>query len=240
MAAAAPIASDEQALNNTQQEELERLEGIIQRGRETFEEVCGALWEISAKRLWRETHTSFERYCKDKWDFGKSHAYRMLAAGEVLQGLSPIGDVLPSNESQLRALVELKEPKERQQALADAVAETRGKLTTAALKRSVRKTKEAAASACTPDLPAPEVAADESTEAERDTVDSAPDETQSAVGFLIPLDVEEAAAVIKDRYKDGQVRNLGIELLGGSLKSTLTELISRYGRKKVRTAALDA
>jgi hypothetical protein len=50
---------------------------------------------------------SFEAYLKSRWDMSRSQAYRLIEAARIIDNLSPIGDTLPENEAQLRALVKL-------------------------------------------------------------------------------------------------------------------------------------
>ncbi len=88
------------------QERLEVLEERVRSGIDTFHEVGRALAEISCRRLYRKTHTTFEAYCREKWGFHRSLAYRLIAAAEVVDDVSPIGTV-PANEAQARELVPL-------------------------------------------------------------------------------------------------------------------------------------
>ncbi|MCP4751232.1 MAG: DNA methylase, partial [Proteobacteria bacterium] len=56
---------------------------------------------------------SFECYVRRRWEMGKSQAYRLIEAGVVVKNLSPIGDVLPANEAQARALSRLPAAEQR-------------------------------------------------------------------------------------------------------------------------------
>ena len=78
---------------------LARCEATIARGVKTFVEVGAALTEIRDARLYRATHTSFDDYCRERWQFGRSHAYRLIDSAAVVANLSPIGDALPANEA---------------------------------------------------------------------------------------------------------------------------------------------
>lgn len=93
--------------------------GIVDRGIKTFFEVGMALAEIRDSRLYRETHETFEDFCRDRWDIGRSHSYRYIEAAYVVKNLSPIGDKIscdtlntlpewgvsiPMNEAQARPL----------------------------------------------------------------------------------------------------------------------------------------
>ena len=73
---------------------LEKRERIIQAGRKTFLEVGGALIDIRDYRdslLYKQFGT-FDAYCKERWDLGHSHAYRLMDAAAIYRSLSPRGD----------------------------------------------------------------------------------------------------------------------------------------------------
>ncbi|AOY57275.1 conserved uncharacterized protein [Desulfococcus multivorans] len=87
---------------------LSELEAIIDRNRRSFYVIGKALYEIRENRLYRLLgFKTFEAYVKDRWSMGKSHAHRFIEAYRVIENLSPIGDILPENESQVRPLVPL-------------------------------------------------------------------------------------------------------------------------------------
>jgi hypothetical protein len=73
-------------LGPIEQRELQTCEVIIQRHRQGFLATARALHTIWEKRLWRETHSSFESYCRQKWDLGKSQAYRYLEGYKLAEG----------------------------------------------------------------------------------------------------------------------------------------------------------
>jgi phage N-6-adenine-methyltransferase len=85
---------------------LRSLEGVIEHGLARFVEVGEALLEIRDKRLYRETHTSFEQYCSERWGFRRAHAHRLIQSARVLRVLSPTGDA-PQSERQARELAPL-------------------------------------------------------------------------------------------------------------------------------------
>jgi hypothetical protein len=88
-----------------QQERLSYLETIIAGKQRDFYEIGKALSEIKQARLYRVSlYDSFETYVKARWDMGRSQAYRLIDAYQVISNLSPIGDKLPANESQARPL----------------------------------------------------------------------------------------------------------------------------------------
>lgn len=120
------------ALTDCEGQELHACEAIIERGLKTFYEVGTALLTIRDQRLYRDTHNTFEDYCRERWSIGHSHAQRMIDAAKVVENLSPIGDTLkPTHESQLRPLTSL-EPEEQRSVWSHAVAESNGRQPTAA------------------------------------------------------------------------------------------------------------
>ena len=88
------------------EQELERLEGIIQKNIGSFYEVGHALAEIRDQGYYRDVlgYETFEAYCKAKWDFSRSYAYRLIESANVIDVVSPIGDIKPTTESQARPL----------------------------------------------------------------------------------------------------------------------------------------
>jgi len=93
-----PIGIDESA-------DFIRLEKVIERGLDTFVEVGNALAEIRDRRLYRCEHKTFEDYCRDKWNIGRTYAHRLMAAAETVEML-PVGNK-PTSERQVRALAKL-------------------------------------------------------------------------------------------------------------------------------------
>ncbi|HEY9852349.1 MAG TPA: hypothetical protein V6D28_22950 [Leptolyngbyaceae cyanobacterium] len=94
-------------LDAAEQARLTELETVIEQGLQTFYEVGKALDEIREKRLYRETHKTFDAYCKEKWGIARQRAYRLIQAAQVRENLSPIGDILPTKENQIRSLSNL-------------------------------------------------------------------------------------------------------------------------------------
>jgi hypothetical protein len=80
---------------------LHDLECIIKRGKAIFLEVANALHEIHSRKLYRETHATFEAYVTERWGFSRQHAYRLLQARQVIE-MSPRGDK-PKTEREARA-----------------------------------------------------------------------------------------------------------------------------------------
>lgn len=93
---------------------LPELERVIERGQQTFIEVGRALLEIRDRRLYRETHTTFEAYCRERWGWSRHHANRHIDAALVTDALVPTG-TKPENEAQARAMLDRLDPEEREQ-----------------------------------------------------------------------------------------------------------------------------
>lgn len=106
---------DESAISSVEAAVLADQEAIIAQGLKTFYAVGTALWTICDQRLYREDHSTFEDYCSARWGMQRSYAYRLIEAAGVVDdvrhtvqdGVSPIGDILPANEAQARALAML-------------------------------------------------------------------------------------------------------------------------------------
>ncbi len=133
-------------LTETETAELANLETTIERGLKTFWEVGNALLTIRDKRLYRASHSTFEAYCVERWDFTDEQARRLMRGSEVITNLQqtpPIGGVLPTNESQVRPLTKLKAPSQQRQAWQKAVdSAADGKPTAAEVNRVVKEIKE--------------------------------------------------------------------------------------------------
>lgn len=125
-------------LTTPEQEQLTRLEETVAQGLNTFVDVGTALMVIRDSKLYRQSHDTFEDYCRDRWHMGKSRVYQMIDAATVVDNLqkSKILD-FPPNESQARALSTL--PAEVQREVYDKAVETapNGKVTAAHVQRVV-------------------------------------------------------------------------------------------------------
>ena len=101
------LSLSEARLTDDESHALRAHEATIAAGRETFLQVGSALLEIHDRRLYRESHQTFEHYVQDRWDFSRQHAYRLITAAGVAKNLSPTGDITELNERQTRALARL-------------------------------------------------------------------------------------------------------------------------------------
>lgn len=140
-------------LTEDERAELATLEATIEHGLQTFIDVGHALLQIREMRLYRETHGTFEDYCRDRWDIDRTYAHRLIKAAEVTETLRvtgtpmlPIGNigtggpVLPTNEAQTRPLTKLSDPELQRAAWIHAVKSAPdGRVTAAHVESVVRE-----------------------------------------------------------------------------------------------------
>ena len=115
--------------------DLATLEDVIERGMTTFVDVGTALAEIRDGRLYRETHTDFDSYCRQRWGFSRQRALQMIDAAGIATALTTIVVTHPTHESQVRELARI-EPERRAETW-QAVVEQHGPTPTAANVRAV-------------------------------------------------------------------------------------------------------
>lgn len=68
---------------------------------------------------YRETHGTFEEYCKERWGISRPRAYELMRAAEVKDNLYAIADI--KNEAQARPLTRIKDPDEQREVFAEMV-----------------------------------------------------------------------------------------------------------------------
>jgi len=86
---------------------LAELVVIINDNIKCFYKIGCALREIRDKRFYREFNDTFEQFCTSHLSIGRAYVYRQIAAADVIDNLSPNGDI-PLNEAQTRPLTTLK------------------------------------------------------------------------------------------------------------------------------------
>ncbi len=95
-------------LTDEEREQLEQCEATIRSGLQTFFDVGRALLAIRDQHLYRESHQTFERYCRVIWDMSRAHAYRLIGAAAIIQKLPPMDrNLVPECERQVRPLLKL-------------------------------------------------------------------------------------------------------------------------------------
>jgi hypothetical protein len=120
----------------TQDEEQERLH-LERKVERAFYEAGKSLAQLRDHRLYRNTHSSFEEYCRERFGFQRRHCYQLIDAAGVVDNLiqfleqdencAPVAHILPTKERQVRSLVSL-EPSEQREAWVKAVNAAGGKL----------------------------------------------------------------------------------------------------------------
>ena len=105
-----------------------------------------ALKELRDKRLYRETHTTFESYVQDQFGYKKSAAYYLISAAEVVDNLkrpqfvdkNQSQIILPTSESQCRPIAKLPFSQQRE-VWSEAVERASGKVPPARIIKQVVK-----------------------------------------------------------------------------------------------------
>lgn len=107
------------ALNTIELDRLSLCESVIEKGLNTFVEVGNALFEIRNNKLYRDKFTTFESYCRDRWNLKRQRAYELMDAAAVVNTLSEISDkneqdsqvsiIVPTKESHAAALSKVPE-----------------------------------------------------------------------------------------------------------------------------------
>lgn len=100
--------------------ELARNEEIVERGLNTFVEVGQALMIIRDNHLYRQSYSTFEDYCRERWGIKRQRAYELMDAAKVVGYLSEISDILPIRESHAAPLSTL-EPDQQREAWQKAI-----------------------------------------------------------------------------------------------------------------------
>src|SRR5439155_24572751 len=95
-------------LSSGELKELAACEAVIEKGWQAFVEVGRALTRIRDSKLYRAHHDTVEAYCRQKWQYAKSHTYRLIGAAEACSCLSTVADLpAPTHEAQVRPLIGL-------------------------------------------------------------------------------------------------------------------------------------
>jgi hypothetical protein len=96
-------------LTSRERQELEQCEGEVASGLSEFLRVGKALSVIRNKRLFRETHASFDAYVKERWGLGVGGTESLITSYHVAEGLLESGIDLPNQvtQSAMRSLQRL-------------------------------------------------------------------------------------------------------------------------------------
>jgi hypothetical protein len=105
---------------------LSALEEVIHNGQRTFVEVGFALAEIRNNKLYRETHDTFEAYCKERWGWTRGRAYQLMDSAEICLGLPSEMSTVVDSERKARELSRVK-PEHREEVVKAAQVEAKSK-----------------------------------------------------------------------------------------------------------------
>lgn len=133
------FAITEGELSKPEAAQLAILEQTIERGLKIFVDVGTALMVVRDSKLYRQGYSTFEDYCRVRWNMGKSRVYQMIDAAIVVENLksSTNGGLLPDTERQARPLAQL-EPEQQREAWDKAIEiSPNGKPTAAIVQRVI-------------------------------------------------------------------------------------------------------
>lgn len=123
-----------EALTPDEERERHRLELKVGRA---FYEAGAALRQLRDLRLYRNTHQTFEQYCRSRFAFTRQSANYLIAGAGVFENLTTTGcQILPTSERQVRYLNQL-EPTVQPEAWQEAVAIADGKVPTSPIVKGV-------------------------------------------------------------------------------------------------------
>jgi hypothetical protein len=117
-----PVSELSEPLSPAEVQTLEHYEEIIALGIKTFVLVGHALLTIRDRRLYRGAYSTFEDYCRQRWDLSRPYAYQLMEASAVVENVSAVADIAPANEAQARPLTTL--PAEQQREVWQEVVDT--------------------------------------------------------------------------------------------------------------------
>lgn len=92
---------------------LPECESVIDSGLKTFRDVGMALERIRTGKLYAQEFTTFEEYCRQKWQIGRRRGYQLIEAAAVAETCAQIVHI--PNEGVARALAQL-EPTDQRKA----------------------------------------------------------------------------------------------------------------------------
>ncbi len=137
-------------LSPSERAELAAIEIAIEDSNRVFASVGSRLMRIRDARLYRETHATFEDYCRGRWGFRREVADRFIRAAAVeAVAVNPTG-ITPASERVARELAPLSaEPDVMRQRWSETVERFGPKPTAAQVREVVRVPEDA------PEPPAP-------------------------------------------------------------------------------------
>ncbi|WP_052672415.1 hypothetical protein [Aliterella atlantica] len=130
-------------LSDDELSDRHRLELRVER---VFYEAGTALRELRDRKLYRDTHRTFEDYCKNRFGYHRRHCYQLIDAADVVENLcansaqkksgTSGAHILPTNEYQVRPLTKL-EPAQQIMIWQQAVESAGGKAPSGRIVKSI-------------------------------------------------------------------------------------------------------
>lgn len=84
--------------------------GNLASARRSFLEVGEDLAQIRDRKLYQETHETFESFCREQFGWALRTVYQVIDAAEVTRSIEAEGAPVPANEAQARELAGLEGP----------------------------------------------------------------------------------------------------------------------------------
>ncbi len=126
-------------LTTTDRNDLEKYESVIERGYQSFVESGQALLNIRDRRLYRQTHDTFEDYCQERWGFNRARGRQLIEASIAVQTLPKNLDTNVSTEGAAR---ELRKVPETHRVAVVTSATKNGVATGSAIKKAAEKVQQ--------------------------------------------------------------------------------------------------
>lgn len=131
----------ERILSEAEKAERDDLERTVQ---QAFFVAGQALKTLRDKRLYRETHATFESYVRDRFDYTRAAAYYLIKSSIVYENLkcqqivdtNTSTNILPTKESQCRPLAKLS-PERQREVWRNAVERSEGKVPSARIVKEI-------------------------------------------------------------------------------------------------------
>ncbi len=104
-----PNSDKGELLTPDERKVLDELELFITDNIKVFFGVGVALIRIRDDKLYRQTHPTFEAYCRDRFDMAARTAYQYICASETVGRIKKCAQIarIPANEAQVRPLTRL-------------------------------------------------------------------------------------------------------------------------------------
>jgi hypothetical protein len=93
--------------------DFERLEKVVEAGKQTFVAVGLALTEIRDRKLYRRDYSTFEAYCQDRWGWSRQRGSQLIQAAAVVEALPEKMSTVVDNERVARELAKLPVPQQK-------------------------------------------------------------------------------------------------------------------------------